>query len=146
MRRRGDRFSSPHRVVCGHDSAAIGLSMFERLHDKGFQLQFVSHAEAILKFDFPEVPTELENILVSTAIPINEIIQSGGGESKATQRLRRSLSERGWRKHNFEIVRTIDGIARKSTSHEIDHVAKLKNGVVALEIEWNNKDPFFDRD
>ena len=35
---------------------------------------------------------------------------------------------------------------RKSISHEVDHIAKFAAGVVALEIEWNNKDPFFDRD
>ena len=32
-------------------------------------------------------------------------------------------------------------------SHEIDHVRTYKPGIrLALEIEWNNKDPFFDRD
>ena len=31
-------------------------------------------------------------------------------------------------------------------SHEVDHVRTFPNGIVALEIEWNNKDPFFDRD
>ena len=28
----------------------------------------------------------------------------------------------------------------------MDHIARFPAGVVALEIEWNNKDPFFDRD
>ena len=42
--------------------------------------------------------------------------------------------------------RTIDGVARESISHEVDHIARFDAGVVALEIEWNNKDPFFDRD
>jgi hypothetical protein len=31
-------------------------------------------------------------------------------------------------------------------SHEFDHVKRFSNGVLALEIEWNNKNPFFDRD
>ncbi|WP_424033771.1 BglII/BstYI family type II restriction endonuclease [Methylocella sp.] len=78
--------------------------------------------------------------------PIEEIIGSGGGETKGTQRLRRALHEYGWRKHKFEVQRTIDGIARESISHEVDHIARFTAGVVALEIEWNNKDPFFDRD
>ena len=33
-----------------------------------------------------------------------------------------------------------------SLSHEIDHVKLFKGWTAALEIEWNNKDPFFDRD
>ena len=34
----------------------------------------------------------------------------------------------------------------ESQSHTIDHVKKLAAGTIVLEIEWNNKDPFFDRD
>ena len=39
-----------------------------------------------------------------------------------------------------------DGEEKESISHEIDHVKRFKTGTFALEIEWNNKDPFFDRD
>ncbi|MEI9916285.1 MAG: BglII/BstYI family type II restriction endonuclease [Methylovirgula sp.] len=49
-------------------------------------------------------------------------------------------------KHKFEVQRTIDGVARESISHEVDHIARFAAGLLALEIEWNNKDPFFDRD
>ncbi len=53
----------------------------------------------------------------------------------------------GWEKHVFEIGKTIDGVQRESTSHEVDHVKRFGlSGVVAMEIEWNNKDPFYDRD
>lgn len=120
--------------------------MFDLLRDKGFQVEFHSHAEAILSVDFPEVATQLEGILLQSTIPIEEIVGSGGGETKGTQRLRRALHDHGWRKHKFEIQRTIDGVARESISHEVDHIARFAAGVVALEIEWNNKDPFFDRD
>jgi Restriction endonuclease BglII len=120
--------------------------MFENLREKGFQIEFVSHAEAILRFDFPDVARDLDSVLANVSIPIEEIIRSGGGETKATQRLRRAFVEKGWSKHKFEIVRTIDGVRREAISHEIDHMAKYDRGVIALEIEWNNKDPFFDRD
>lgn len=120
--------------------------MFEALREIGFQVEFHSHAEAILRGDFPEVAAQLERILLHSTIPIEEIVGSGGGETKGTQRLRRALHENGWRKHKFEIQRTIDGVARESVSHEVDHIARFAAGVVALEIEWNNKDPFFDRD
>lgn len=35
---------------------------------------------------------------------------------------------------------------RESISHSVDHVRTGEKGNIALEIEWNNKDPFFDRD
>ncbi|MGH6856692.1 MAG: BglII/BstYI family type II restriction endonuclease [Methylocella sp.] len=120
--------------------------MLDSLRGAAFQVEFHSHAEAILSVDFPEVAEQLEAILINASIPIEEIIGSGGGETKGTQRLRRALHEHGWRKHKFEIRRTIDGIEREAISHEVDHVAKFSAGTVALEIEWNNKDPFFDRD
>ena len=42
--------------------------------------------------------------------------------------------------------RIIDGVRKEAQSHEIDHVKAFNAGTIALEIEWNNKDPFFDRD
>lgn len=117
------------------------------LRAKAFDIRFVSHAESILRGDFPAALTELATVLDALVLPITEIIGSGGGETKFTQRLRRALAGLGWRKHVFEIGRTIDGVPRESTSHEVDHVKAFDGaGVLACEIEWNNKDPFFDRD
>jgi hypothetical protein len=120
--------------------------MFKSLKKKGFNIAFTSHAQAILEIDFSEVAAELENILLQSTIPIEEIIGSGGGETKGTQRLRAALKNVGWRKHCFVVKRIIDDVPRESQSHEVDHVKPFPSGTVALEIEWNNKDPFFDRD
>lgn len=115
--------------------------MFDALKGRGFQIETLSHAEAILAGDFPEVAEEIEAILLASQIPIEEIIGSGGGETKGTQRLRRALLDKGWRKHNFTVQRVIDGRPLKSRSHEIDHIRDFPGGTVALEIEWNNKEP-----
>ena len=120
--------------------------MFDELIGRGFQVDFHSHAKAILGVDFPEVAAGIEEILLGSSIPIEEIVGSGGGETKGTQRLRRALKDGGWRKHNFVVQRVIDGRALESQSHEVDHIRDFDAGTVALEIEWNNKDPFFDRD
>jgi hypothetical protein len=86
-------------------------------------------------------------LVAETTIPIEEIIAGGGGESKSTQRLRRALAAKSWVKTNFIIEKRINGVPRESQSHEVDHVRTYKDGSrVALEIEWNNKDPFYDRD
>jgi len=121
--------------------------MFEKIKKKGFQVLALHHAEAILTHDMPQAVMELESALLQVQIPIEELVRSGGGEGKLTQRLRRSLSDiYGWRKHKFEIKKTVDGEEKESISHEIDHVKRFPTGTFALEIEWNNKDPFFDRD
>jgi hypothetical protein len=120
--------------------------VFEPLVAKGFQIEFHSHAKAILSQDFPDAVIELEKVLKDITIPIQEIVGSGGGETKGTQRLRRALAAAGWHKVNFVVEKTINGVRKESQSHEVDHVRGFDAGIVALEIEWNNKDPFFDRD
>lgn len=121
--------------------------MFERLKAKGFQIEFQSHAEAILGVDFPEASAELEDALAEATIPIEEIIAGGGGEARGTQRLRRALAAKGWLKTTFVVEKRINNVPRESQSHEVDHVRTFPNGDrIALEIEWNNKDPFYDRD
>ncbi|WP_323766371.1 BglII/BstYI family type II restriction endonuclease [Marinovum sp.] len=120
--------------------------MFQRLRDIGYQVAATNHAEAIVAHDFPEEIAELCGALESFRISAQDLIASGGGEAGSTQRLRRDLAAKGWHKHNFIQRATIDGIEREAISHEIDHVRRGRNGTVALEIEWNNKDPFFDRD
>lgn len=116
------------------------------LSKKGFQIEFHSHAKAILSVDFPEALADLEAALGNLSIPVEEIIAGGGGEAKGTQRLRKALNALGWVKTKFEIKKTINNRERESISHEIDHVREFQSGTIALEIEWNNKDPFFDRD
>jgi Restriction endonuclease BglII len=127
------------------------MALFDRLSAKGFQVEFHSHAEAILAADFSDAAGELEEVLLAASIPIEEIIAGGGGETKNTQRLRRGLVASGWLTTTFTIEKTINGIAREAISHKMDHVRHVRqrnetDAVVALEIEWNNKDPFFDRD
>ena len=124
------------------------------LADKGFEIRSESHAIAILERDFPGALNELEGVLLGIEIPITEIIGSGGGETKVTQRMRRALTDLGWRKGKFhiektvnvQIKKTIHGVQHQSRSHEIDHVKVVEGNHLVLEIEWNNKDPFFDRD
>jgi hypothetical protein len=122
-------------------AAALG-----RLRGAGFDVLARNHAEAILAGDFPEELGELAAALEAFAIPAAELIGSGGGEARSTQRLRRVLAERGWLKHRFEMALSVDGRVKDAVTHEIDHVRRGRMGTLALEIEWNNKDPFFDRD
>jgi hypothetical protein len=125
--------------------------MFRDLREAGFQVEFHSHAQAILAGDFPVVEAELQEVLLGATIPIEEIIAGGGGEAKGTQRLRRGLQAKGWQTREFVVERRINDVPREAISHKMDHVKSFAvpdgtTGTVALEIEWNNKDPFYDRD
>jgi hypothetical protein len=125
--------------------------MFEALKKNGYQIEFTSHAIAILQIDFPDASKELEEVILNQSVPIEEIIGSGGGETKGTQRLRNGLTSKKWLKETFTIEKKINGETKESISHEVDHVRLIEGegatkNRIALEIEWNNKDPFFDRD
>src|SRR6266540_1002412 len=96
------------RRRCGRYPCA----MFKKLRAGHFQVDFRSHAKAILEIDFPEVAKILEDVLLGSTVPIEEIIRSGGGETKGTQRLRNALRVKGWDKHTFIVERTIDGVPR----------------------------------
>ena len=120
--------------------------MFPKLSKKGFEVQLLHHAEAILTHDMTSVEADIESVLDGIEIPLLELVKSGGGEAKVTQRIRRGLAELGWLVHVFEIKKTVDGFETECKTHKIDHVKKFDAGVCAIEIEWNNKDPFFDRD
>jgi hypothetical protein len=121
--------------------------MFEPLRARGYQVEFYSHARAILLNDFATPMEELVNVLKAATIPIDEIIASGGGEAKGTQRLRKALVQNGWNKGRFTISKRINDVEKEAITHEVDHIRTMPDGtVLALEIEWNNKDPFFDRD
>ena len=118
----------------------------QALEDQGFDIEIRNHARAILCRDFPHALRELCSTLADFRIDARELIRGGGGESQPTQRLRRALANLSWTKQTIEVEKKVDGRITSSSTHEIDHVRRLPAGVIALEIEWNNKDPFFDRD
>lgn len=124
----------------------VEQAVFPVLASAGFDLAFTYHAGTILAGDFSDAAMELDELIGAVDIPISELIAGGGGEAKLTQRMRYELQARGWQKRRFEVEKRIDSKLSYATSHEVDHVKDFPAGTIALEIEWNNKDPFFDRD
>ena len=117
-----------------------------RLRARGYDVLCTSHSEAILASDFPDALADVEAVLGAFTINVEEVVRGGGGETPFTQRLRRALVQMGWTKREFVIRKLIDEVETQATSHEVDHVKRFEKGTVAMEIEWNNKDPFYDRD
>ncbi|MBN1589647.1 MAG: hypothetical protein JW888_09040 [Pirellulales bacterium] len=120
--------------------------MFQALQKKGFEILAIHHAQAILRHDMRQAIREIETVLSRVTLDVEELVRGGGGEGQLTQRMRRAFNDLGWVKHSFEIKKIVDGVEKESISHEIDHVRVFDSGTFALEIEWNNKDPFYDRD
>lgn len=100
------------------------------------------HASAILAGDFPGEWRDLMDVLTGLRLPMEWLSAQGGNKSRLSGHIDGFLTARGWVEKQFQTAIEVDGARLDSPTHKVDC---FKNGV-ALEIEWNNKDPFFDRD
>jgi hypothetical protein len=71
-----------------------------------------------------------------------DVVRPGGRKSMISARIDGALFARGWKETKFNTAIMVDDVAQPSPTHWVDC---FKNRV-ALEVEWNNKDPFYDRD
>ena len=100
------------------------------------------HAIAILQTDFPNEWNNILDLLTDFKLCKSWIIEPGGRKSQVSEAIDHFLYSRDWIEKEFETSVKVDDIMMESPTHKIDC---YKNRI-ALEIEWNNKDPFFDRD
>jgi hypothetical protein len=112
----------------------------------GYEVYFTRFADSIINDHFKDAKAELEDILNSFYIDEKQIVEGGGGRSSITQALAALIDKYGWLKANIESEHHVRGKVLTSESHEVDHYKSFEQGNIGLEIEWNNKDPFYDRD
>lgn len=117
----------------------------------GYQYGVTRYADIILREAFPNRFRDLQAVLTEFRIDLDELTRGGGSRATHTIRFDSLLQDRGWGKRNITISRMIDERMIHSTrGHEIDMfapgTAEEDYPGVAVEMEWNNKDPFFDRD
>ena len=109
---------------------------------QNYEVHEWKHACAILKQDFPTEWNDICDVLSSFRLRRSWISVGGGRKSMVSESIDSALYDRGWVEKQFETEILVDHARTKSPTHQIDC---FKNRI-ALEIEWNNKDPFFDRD
>lgn len=100
------------------------------------------HACAVLNSDFPSEWQDLIDVLNGFKLKKSHIEVGGGSKSKVASAIDSSFLAKGWKEKGFDTKVVIDKTTLESPTHKVDC---FKNRI-ALEIEWNNKDPFFDRD
>ncbi len=100
------------------------------------------NAAAVLREAHPSEWEDLLEMLRAFTLPKSWIVNPGGRLSNISSWVDDFLGKRGWRETDFETAILVDNERRDSPTHKIDC---FKNGV-GLEVEWNNKDPFYDRD
>lgn len=101
-----------------------------------------NHASAVMSADFPNEWQDLLDVLSAYRLRKSYITNPGGNKSKTSRFIDEFLGARGWRETRFDTAIIVDEIQADTPTHKID---MFKNGI-AVEVEWNNKDPFYDRD
>lgn len=115
------------------------LPEFIRTH---YEVHEWKHACAILRYDFPNEWKDICDLLVEFRLKKSWITVRGGRKSKVAEHIDGFLYDRDWEEKQFLTQIKVDAATRDAPTHKVDC---FKNRV-AVEIEWNNKDPFFDRD
>jgi len=100
------------------------------------------HASVILEKDFPVEWQDLIQVLSNFRLKRSEILTPGGGKSPIAVGIDQAFFLRGWCEKSFDTKITVDNREMASPTHKVDFYKNL----VAIETEWNNKDPFYDRD
>ena len=112
-----------------------------RIRDK-YRLTERHHASAILSTDFPQEWQDLIDALDRFVLRRDDILKPGGGRSPISANFDNLLLSKGWEERSFEAHLVVDNQPRTTVTHKVDN---FKNRI-GVEVEWNNKSPFFDRD
>lgn len=100
------------------------------------------HACAIMHTDFPAEWAQMIDVLTRFQLYRNYITTKGGSKSHVSKWIDKELLVYDWIEKKFDTKILVDNVENPSPTHSVDC---FKNRI-ALEIEWNNKDPFYDRD
>ena len=127
----------------------------------GYDYKETRYADVILKEAFPNRFRDLTQALDQFEPTLDELRSGGGGRTVFVARFDQSLADQQeddepvWGKQNITIEKGLgfEGNVTpvsKVKGHEIDMfgLGSLSQPLpgIAVEMEWNNKDPFFDRD
>ena len=121
----------------------MAVDFFPSFVQEHYEIHEWKHATTILKWDFPSEWQDILELLTDFRIYKSWLTVGGGRKSQIAQWIDdRLIHEKGWEEKSFDTKMVVDQVENISPTHKVDC---YKNRV-AIEVEWNNKDPFFDRD
>ena len=114
------------------------------------------YASSVIQAEYPSEWNDIVSVLSNFRLYRDHIVRGGGNKTKVAGLIDNHFNLLGWRETRFdtridvteyEVVgrrghRQISQFNMDSPTHQVD---EYKNQV-AVEVEWNNKDPFYDRD
>lgn len=123
----------------------VGMSTIHLVPDdllRRYHVKEWRNAAGVLSTACPNEWQEIQDVLRGFRLLNSEVRVGGGNRSLISQRIDEALYAKGWVEKSFATSIKVDENTIDSPTHAVDC---FKQGV-AVEMEWNNKDPFFDRD
>lgn len=120
----------------------MSIELLPQFVRDNYEVHEWKHACAILKEDFPNEWDDILAVLSDFRLHKSWITNPGGRKSKVSEFIDKYLYDRGWVEKEFQTQVVVDQNTMDTPTHKVDCFRNR----VALEIEWNNKDPFYDRD
>ncbi len=123
-------------------TSRVALSDFPQSIRNKYEIHEWRHASAVLRTDFRSEWEDIIAVLNSFRLRKTHIAVGGGGKSKVSGSIDGEFTARGWSERKFATQIRVDETVIDSPTHKVDC---FKNGI-GVEIEWNNKTEFYDRD
>jgi hypothetical protein len=128
-------------VLHGKEHGMSGVAIPSDI-ERHYDIREWRNGLAVLAAAHPYEWNEILTVLREFRLLRSDILAPGGGKSPVAKKLDASFYRLGWQQKGFATSITVDEAVYVSPTHKVDC---YKNRV-AVEVEWNNKDPFFDRD
>jgi hypothetical protein len=97
---------------------------------------------AILAAAHPKEWRNILEVLRGFKLLKSDVMKPGGSKGLISSKLDSHFTRLGWVEKKFDTKIVVDSAEHIAPTHKVD----CYKDRVALEVEWNNKDPFYDRD
>jgi hypothetical protein len=97
---------------------------------------------AILAAAHPKEWRNILEVLRGFTLLKSDVMKPGGSKGLISSKLDTHFTQLGWIEKKFDTKIVVDSAEHIAPTHKVD----CYKDRVALEVEWNNKDPFYDRD
>lgn len=134
--------ASCHRPNFGYVAYMTTIHLVPEDLQASFHVKEWRNAAGVLATACPVEWSEIISVLRSFRLLKSEIIAAGGAKSPVAKRIDSQFYNLGWVEKKFDTKITVDDVDFASPTHSVD----CFKGRVGVEVEWNNKDPFYDRD
>lgn len=109
---------------------------------KTYECHDHQHCVAILTMDYPDLFSEICDVLLAFKFTEAQVKAPGGNESLIPKTLSDILRPLGWKEQQLTAKLVVDETTVSTDTHKVDYV----KGDIAFDLEWNSKDQTFDRD